>query len=186
MTETGPVWFSDFLSVISQRGAEQNLLVHCSCGAPIETPGRKETCCDCGATVEVVRCVPTRNGEKYKLRINKHPWKAEPLLWPQVLRFTNSNRPMSQLDGAPDHTLRFRGVATQYPTRRHLESSDDSKRFLDLGRLILLTLFCLFVSIVSAPTAEKDRPHHYERGPEIHVYDGRGVHTVPNWKRVDD
>ncbi|MFZ0135936.1 MAG: hypothetical protein WAK89_02685 [Candidatus Sulfotelmatobacter sp.] len=172
MTET-PTCLPDFLSDISQLRAEQRILVHCRCGAPIETCGKKETCRECGATVEVVRRVSTPNGDKYKLRINKHPWKTEPPLCPLVLHSTASNRPTWRLHGAT-------------PTWHHPEPPDHSKGFLDLGGLILLSLLCLiFLSIISAPP-QGERPHHYERGPDIHIYDGQRVRTVPNWKRVDD
>jgi hypothetical protein len=173
VTETGPIGIPDFLFVVSQRGAEQRLLVHCRCGAPIETCGKKETCRECGATVEVVRRVPTPHGEKYRLRVNKRPWKSEPPLFPLVLNSTTSNRPMWQ-----PHEAR--------PAWRHFEPSDHSKGFLDLGALILLALFCfIFFCIVSAPRTT-ERAHHYEKGRDVHVSDGRGVYTLHTWNRIDD
>jgi hypothetical protein len=164
----------------------ERILVHCSCGAAIAMCGKKETCSDCGETIEIVRCVPTPHGPKYKLRISKHRWKTEPLLWPP---------------GLPP-------AATTHQTWHHHEPADFNKRCLRLGLLILLAplylplVFALLIH--EAETVKQDQSNariielaqpptdcgffsgcHYERR-EIHGNDKRGPYIVVTWERVND
>jgi predicted RNA-binding Zn-ribbon protein involved in translation (DUF1610 family) len=64
---------------------EQQLTFHCSCGAAIETSEKKETCWNCGETVELRRCIPTANGNKYVLRISKPrpSIETQQFVWPR-------------------------------------------------------------------------------------------------------
>jgi hypothetical protein len=156
--------WSNSATSIPARPQPQRILVHCSCGAAIATCGKKETCSYCGAAIEVVRCVLTPHGPKYKLRINKHPWKTEPLLWPLVLQPAGTTHQRWHLLGPRDRyeDYIFWGLETL------------------LAVLVLLILLC-------APTPmEQNPPHHYVRY-YIHVPDGRGgQYNIPQWKRVDD
>ena len=91
-------------SELSVEGiVEEQFFFHCSCGATFETSSTRVTCGDCGETVEVVRCVPTATGKKYKLRISRQRrgWTRELALWPPV--FTSgtalpAHRPHLELD----------------------------------------------------------------------------------------
>lgn len=149
---------------IAPRPQPQRIVVHCSCGATIPTCGKKETCSHCGATIEVVRCVLTPHGPKYKLRINKRPWKTEPLLWPVALHPAASTHQTWHVPG---------------PRER-----DGDYVFWGLATLLAALPLLIFLS---APTPMKqDPPHHYVRY-YIHVPDGRGgQYSIPQWKRVDD
>ena len=64
---------AEMTSGLGVEHVAQQLTFHCSCGAAIETSEKKETCWNCGETVELRRCIPTANGNKYVLRISKAP-----------------------------------------------------------------------------------------------------------------
>jgi hypothetical protein len=66
-----------------ERVVEPQFLFHCSCGATIETSKKKETCRNCGKTIEVRRCLATPDGKKYTLRVSRHRQRRnpEPLPW---------------------------------------------------------------------------------------------------------
>lgn len=160
-----------------ERVVEQKFLVHCSCGAAIETSETKETCRDCGASVEILRCSATPEGERYTLRIGKH-------------------RPHRHKDSVQWPTGPMPGPVERSSERRHrtgprLESPDYNERFLRVGLLTLLAplyvpLFLLLFLCLTPVTVEQDRPHHYVRH-DIQLHDARGrALTLPTWKRVDD
>jgi hypothetical protein len=157
-----------------ERAIQQKFLFHCSCGAPIETSEEKETCRDCGKTIEVVSCVPTPEGKKYSLRISRRGNKESYL------------RPTG-----PIPRPAVSGSDRRHRTGHRLESPSYNERFLGLGVLTLLSpfylpLFVAFFLCIAPVTVDQERPHHYERH-DIHVRDGRGgIHTIPTWKRVDD
>jgi len=154
---------------------EQQFLFHCSCSAAIETDEKKETCWNCGATVELRRCIPTPNGNKYVLRISRHRprFEGQQFIWPR----------------------NFDVGTTMQGARHHRDVPDHSQRFIRLGLLILLSplwvpmLLLLFFAIFGqppAPISQQDRPHHYERHDIVVVDSKGGRHTVRTWKRVDD
>jgi len=158
----------------SDLGVErvEEFLFHCYCGATIKTSDKKETCRDCGAYIEIVSHVPTREGEKYKLRIKKHPWDIEPLLWPPVLQSVTPTHVTSErrtTPEAPGYSVQFRSMATTHPTWRPYAAPDFDKRCVQLGLLILLApiylplllAFLVFLGAVFAPppTVQQDRPH---------------------------
>jgi hypothetical protein len=156
-----------------ERVVEQKFLVHCSCGAAIETSETKETCRDC----EILRRSATPKGEKYTLRIGKH-------------------RPHRHKDSVQWPTGPMPGPVERSSERRHrtgprLESPDYNERFLRVGLLTLLAplylpLFLLLFLCLTPVTVEQDRPHHYVRH-DIQLHDARGrALTLPTWKRVDD
>jgi predicted RNA-binding Zn-ribbon protein involved in translation (DUF1610 family) len=130
----------------------QPFLFDCSCGATIEMTGKKETCWNCGETVEVRRCVETPHGEKYTLRIGKHRqhWNSEPLLWPP---------------GLPP-------AATTHQTWHYHESPDFNERCLRLGLLIMLSplwvplllALLLLLKSVLAPTPVGHDPSNDRSG----------------------
>ena len=66
------------------------------------------------------------------------------------------------------------------------EPTVSEKHFRDVGLLMMLASSLLLLSLFVPPRMEQDRPYHYERGQDIHYSDGRSVHTIPTWKRVDD
>jgi len=152
---------------------EQQLTFHCSCGAAIETSEKKETCWNCGETVELRRCIPTANGNKYVLRISKPrpSIETQQFVWPRSFSA---------------------GTTMQGATHRR-EVPDHSQRYIRLGFLILLSplwvpmLVVLFVGIFGpppAPVAQQDQPHHYERHDIIVIDSKGGRHTFRSWKRV--
>ncbi len=155
---------------------EQPITFHCSCGAAIETSEKKETCWNCGETVEVRRRIPTPGGDKYVLRISKRRprFEAQQFIWPRGFNLETTVR----------------------GTRHRRDASDHSQRYIRLGLLILLSpvwvpmVLILFFALLgpppAKPVAQEDQPHHYERH-DIVVFDSKGGrHLVPTWKRVDD
>ena len=197
-----------------ERAVQEQFLFHCHCGATVEINGKKGTCSDCGATVEAISCKSTPEGNKYRLRINKHPWKTEPLLWPLVLQPMAATHPTRQPHKEPDYNIPFRSRAITHSALHHLESPDYNKRCLRLGLLILLApfylpLFLLFFLSVAHVRPEQGRANeqivetpeptdcdwfseswgdkgcHYERRA-IHINGKRGGYVSVEWARVDD
>jgi predicted RNA-binding Zn-ribbon protein involved in translation (DUF1610 family) len=192
-----------------ERIVEQQFLFHCSCGATIETSQKRETCPDCGATIEVIRCVPTPDGKKYTLRISKHRHRrsAEPFLWPLDLHPHPSPARHHQHHEEAINKQLFGAMAATPPTRRYHYTPNYERRYVDLGLLILLAplwvpLLWLILTRVSTPV-DQGRPSpqvvempkptdcgwfsgcHYER-QVIHLNDKHGKHTIVEWQRVND
>ncbi len=189
-----------------ERVVPTQFLFHCSCGATIETSEKRETCPDCGETIEVLECVPTPGGKKYKLRISKHRhgWNTEPPLWP--MGCVTAARPMRNHHEGSDSDQLFPPLSTIRP---HLQSPDYNQRYLRLGLLILLSplwvpLLWIFLSRAFGPaTVEQDQSNnqtietpeptdcglfsgcHYEKRT-VHVNDRRGGRAVIIWQRVND
>jgi len=91
----------------SEIGVEGQRLfhVHCRCGAAISTSDKQAICPDCGETVEVMRCVSTRNGKKYCLRISnrRRNWNPAPLAWVPPRAMPLNPRPFK----TPDPSKRY-------------------------------------------------------------------------------
>lgn len=184
-----------------ERVEEEQFFFHCSCGASFETNCTKVTCNDCGETIEVVQCIPTATGKKYKLRISRQRrgWNQEAGIWPPVFA-TGAALPAPHPHLELDHE-RFRGNIARLPPRHH-EARDHNERCLRLGLLILLAplwvpLLLLVVSVVFAPATIEPREGiiveakptdcglfsgcHYEQ----RTRDEKG-YTLVTWERVND
>jgi predicted RNA-binding Zn-ribbon protein involved in translation (DUF1610 family) len=171
---------------VVEQSVERHFLFHCSCGAAIETSAKREVCPACGETVEVVRCVPRPNGNKYTLRISKHRTgvNAKPPLWPAVLRPT---------------------TRTHSAQHQH-EVPDREQRFVHLGLLFLLlaafSIVAFFVpvtyqegiALLNTPkprdcdwfsTPLGDKHCHYESNFR-YLRDEKGERVVVMWQRVND
>ena len=104
--------------VLSELGGEhfvgRQFLFHCSCGATIEMSQKKETCPDCGETVEVIRCVATAKGKKYALKVRKgrKRWNIEPPFRPMGFVLA-AVHPV----GAPDVQRLHSSADTTQPSR---------------------------------------------------------------------
>jgi hypothetical protein len=182
----------------------QPFLFDCSCGATIEMTGTKETCWNCGETVEVRRCVETPHGQKYILRTSKHRQhgKREPLLWPLGLPPAATTHQTWHHHESPDCSKQFHNTL---PTWHHHEPADFNKRCLVIGLLILLAPFYLpliFALLIHAPETvgqsnariiETAQPTdcgffsgcHYERHVS-HGNDKQGEYILVTWERVND
>ena len=180
---------------------EDQFFFHCSCGASFETSSTKVTREDCGETIEVLQCVPTATGKKYKLRISRQrrDWNTELALWPPVL--TIRKAPLSPHPHLEFDPGRFRSNITGLPPRHH-EARDHNERCLRLGSLILLAplwvpLLLFVVSGVFAPATIEPREGlivepqptdcglfsgcHYQQ----RTRDEKG-YTIVTWERVND
>lgn len=189
----------------SEPGVEpvaERFLYHCCCGAEIETSSLCEICWSCGKTIELIRCVPTPDGKKYKLRISRHPLRAaaESFLWPST--FPAPPRPK------PAVRRELFGAVPDPGRRRRYSSRDYSNHFTLVGLLILLApvylpllLFCInFVAATPQRDQSSERvirmPQPTDCGPFSNChYEERVVHvnsksagpyTVIEWKRVND
>ena len=176
---------------------ERPFLFHCSCGAAIEMRQEKETCPDCGETVEVLRCVSTARGKKYSLRVRRrrNRWNIEPHVWPMgvVLAAAHPEAP-------GEHKLS--STNTTQPTQHH-ETPNFERRFRWLGLLIILFGALLLVPFTLSPEqlaivmSQKptdcdwitlpigDKHCHYE-GSAVHDNHPSGDHISVNWRRESD
>jgi hypothetical protein len=190
-----------------EQPVEPHFLFHCSCGEVIQTSAKREVCSACGETIEVVRCVPTPNGNKYTLRISKHRKRvnAEPRLWPQALQpKTTTHRTRRR------HVVRGQegGAASTQPVL-HCQLPDYNGHYIRVGLLILLSpLWVPLLLIVlsrlyfavpvqqngsNLPIIEMPEPTdcgwfsgcHYER-EGVRVNDRSGGYLVVSWRRVND
>ncbi len=176
----------------------RQFLFHCSCGATIEMRQKKETCPDCGETVEVIRCVATAKGKKYALRVRKSRkrWNIEPPVRPMGVVLA-AVHPV----GAPDkQKLRSRTDTTQ-PGRN--ETPNIEKGFRRLGWLMLLLGALLLVPLTVGPeqlailmsqkpsdcdwlTLPLGEKHCHYEGIAVHIRNPNGDHIRVEWQRVRD
>ncbi len=176
----------------------RQLLFHCSCGATIEVRQKKETCPDCGETVEVIRSVATAKGKKYALRVRKRRkrWNIEPPVWPMDVVLAAVN-PL----GAPDkQKLRSRTDTTQ-PSPD--QTPNIEKGFRRLGWLMLLLGALLLVPLTVGPeqlaivlsqkpsdcdwlTLPLGEKHCHYEGSAVHIRNPNGDHIRVEWQRVRD
>lgn len=191
-----------------EYGIGKTYLFHCSCGATIETTEQKETCADCGAIIEVVRCVDVHHARKYTLKIRKRrsEWTAQPPanlapLGTATIRHRAWQTP-TPLDSDPS----WNSVTVAQRGRRHHEVYDREKTFLRFGIMILLLV--VFAAILYSLPEEKvqrwralaanpapsgcdwatppvgDKHCHYE--PIFHYVSGRGGEVTVTWYRIND
>jgi predicted RNA-binding Zn-ribbon protein involved in translation (DUF1610 family) len=168
-----------------ERAGEQEFL-HCLCGAAIQAQEKKQTCPDCGETIEILRWVATSHGKKCKLRFSNH-------------KHTHST--------GPNTGLRRWGFAASPEKPGVAEPVDWNRRCFRLGLLILLAPLYLppllgVLRTMSAPAiVEQSRSSekmivmpmpddcglfsgcHYK---EHARYDARTGYTVVTWERVAD
>jgi hypothetical protein len=176
----------------------RQFLFHCSCGAAIEMRQKKETCRNCGETVEVIRCVGTAKGQKYALRFRKRRKRSnlEPPGWPMGVVLA-AVHPL----GAPDKQKLRSSTDTTQPSRK--ETPDIEKGFRWLGLLMILLGALLLVPLTVGPEqlaivmSQKpsdcdwltlplgDKDCHYE-GSAVHDRNPNGDHISVKWQRVND
>jgi hypothetical protein len=188
--------------VTSEAGVEhvveRPFLFHCSCGAAIEMRQKKETCQDCGETVEVIRCVSTAKGKKYALRVRKrrNRWNIEPPVSPIGVVLAT----VHPLEAPDKHKLS--STNTTQPMR-HQETPNLERRFRWLGLLMILFGALLLVPLSLSPEqlaivmSQKprdcdwitlpigDKHCHYE-GSAVHDNPPNGDHISVNWRRESD
>lgn len=177
---------------------ERPFLFRCSCGAAIEMRQEKETCPDCGETVEVIRCVTTAKGKKYALRVRKRRkrWNIEPPMWPMGVVLAA----VHPLEAPDKHKLS--STNTAQPTQHH-ETPNFERRFRWLGLLTILFGALLLVPFTLSPEqlaivmSQKptdcdwitlpigDKHCHYE-GSAVHHNNPSGDHVSVNWRREND
>lgn len=182
---------------------EQQLVFRCSCGAAIEMTRKKETCADCGKTIEVVRCVATPKGKKYTLKVRQRRkgWNTEPHMRPSGVVPAAVHPPQRPFEATDNHKRSGNTDSTQpggYP-----EAPNYDKGFKWLGSLMLLLGALLLVPLTIGPErlaiamSRKpsdcdwlsqplgDKHCHYE-GSAVHDDHPGGDHISVKWQRVND
>ena len=176
----------------------QQFFFHCSCGATIEVRQKKETCPDCGETVEVIRSVTTTKGKKYALKVRKprKSWKIEPPVWPMDVVLA-AVHPV----GAPDKQKLRSSTGTTQPSRK--ETLNIEKGFRRLGLLMLLLGAFLLVPLTVGPerlailmsqkpsdcdwlTLPLGEKHCHYESIAVHIRNPNGDHIRVEWQRVSD
>jgi len=150
-----------------EEGVE--FLFHCSCGATIKMSGYKETCGDCGSTVEVVRRVSTPDGSRYKLRIGRHP--------------NTTTRPTQYLHEVPEKRLQTLGLIllllAVFPIIAYSVPQEKFHQWAALAD----TPKPRDCAWTSTPSGNK---HCHYVSSFRHVTDSEGEHIIVEWRRVND
>ena len=176
----------------------QQFLFHCSCGATIEVRQKKETCADCGETVEVIRSVTTAKGKKYALKVRKprKSWNIEPPVWPVDVVLAAVHHV-----GSPDKQKLRSSTGTTQRSRK--ETPNIEKGFRRLGLLMLLLGALLLVPLTVGPerlailvsqkpsdcdwlTLPLGEKHCHYEGVAVHIRNPNNDHIRVEWQRVSD